>query len=132
MEADVAYVDEPDTDPPSAPSPYDMLLDPGVDFGLVFAEDGKENGGRCLRFEVVNLQAVPVVDWGLRVTLSAPVGRTFSEGLWFYEGRRADELVVLPDEDSRTIQPFDAEVGRVCLSPFGVPISIRSGDAPDP
>jgi hypothetical protein len=134
MDAEVTYVDAPDTDVPDQPKPYDVLLDPGLEFALQYTEDGMgvENGGRCLRFDVINLTSIPVVDWALDVTMSAAVGRTASEGLWFYEGASADKVVVLPDEDSRTLQPFDAESGVLCLSPFGVPIAIRGGDAPDP
>ncbi|HMV66312.1 MAG TPA: hypothetical protein PKA64_05640 [Myxococcota bacterium] len=132
MESDVTYVDDPDTDPPSLPDPYDMLLDPSIAYGLEYTYDGEENGGDCLRFEVVNLSSVPIIDWGLEVTMAGPVDRTASDGLWFYEGSNPDELIVIPDTDSRTIQPYDAEVGRVCLDPFAEPIAIRGGDAPDP
>lgn len=132
MTAEVAYVDEPDTDPPDQPDPYDFLIDPGTEFGLEFAEEGEENSGKCLRVNVINLSSVPVVDWGIVMTFPAPVGRTASDGLWFYEGDSADQIVIIPDWDSRTIQPFDAETGRVCLQPFAAPIAIRSGDAPDP
>jgi hypothetical protein len=132
MTASVSYVDSPDTDPPATPDPYDMLLDVPKEFGLQFAEEGEENGGRCLRFDVINLTNVPVIDWALEVTMVEDVARTSSEGLWFYEGRTATQLIVLPDYDSRTIQPFDAETGRVCLSPFSVPIAIRAGEAPAP
>lgn len=132
MEADVSYFDDPDTDPPDQPDPYDMLLDPGVEYGLEYTFDGTENGGDCLRFEVVNLSSIPIIDWGLEVTMAGPVDRTASDGLWFYEGSTPEKLVVIPDTDSRTIQPYDAEVGRVCLEPFAEPIAIRGGDAPEP
>lgn len=132
MDAEVSYVDDPDTDPPDRPDPYDMLLDPTISYGLEYTYDGEENGGTCLRFEVANLSSVPIIDWGLEVTMAGPVDRTASDGLWFYEGDNPNKLVVIPDTDSRTIQPYDAEVGRVCLEPFAEPIAIRGGDAPAP
>lgn len=134
MTATVVYADEPETDLGDPPLPYDFLLTPLLDFGLQFEENGvdPDNGGRCLRVSIVNLTAAPVTDWALEVTMDGPIDRVASEGLWFYAGAAADLLVILPDHDSRTIQPFDAEIGRVCLAPFAEPMEIRGGDAPLP
>lgn len=132
MSAEVVYEEEPDTDVPDASDAFGMINDPALEFGLQFAEVGQDNGGRCLQLDVVNLTSVPVIDWAVEVTFAGPVGQTASEGLWFYQGARPDQIVILPDFDSRTLQPYDSETGVLCLAPFAEPVAIRGGDAPDP
>jgi hypothetical protein len=133
MTATVEYVEPIDTDPPDVPDPYGALLDPAEEFLLNYAMDGEENGGRCMRMRVSNVTSVPMIDWSIEVTMAAIVTPTASSGLLFHqEDTTSDRLVIVPDFDSRTIQPFDFEEGRVCLKPFAEPIGIRSGEPPTP
>jgi hypothetical protein len=133
MEAVVTYHVEPVEPEPAdlLPLPYETMFGPEGTYAVEYASDGVENGGECLRVHVINLIDEPMVDWAIELTMDADTVPTYTEGLRFYAAA-SDVLIVLPDADSRMIQPFDDEVGRVCLEPLALPIGTRIGAAPEP
>jgi hypothetical protein len=133
MTADVEFYEEPEVVEPDddEPLPYATLLGPETTYAIEYAQDGVENGGECLRIHVINLLDEPLTDWAIELTMDEATTPTYTEGLRFYSASD-DVLIVLPDADSRTIQPFDDEVGLLCLEPLAVPIETRIGTAPVP
>jgi hypothetical protein len=132
MAAEVTYYVEPVLPDPAdeLPLPYETMYGAEGTYAVEYAQDGVVNGGVCLRVHVINLIDEPLLDWAIELTMDGETAPTYTEGLRFYSAA-SDVLIVLPDADSRRIQPFDDEVGRVCLEPLALPIGTRIGAAPE-
>jgi hypothetical protein len=99
------------------------LDDPTGKLGLVFDEDGVENGGTCFIVKVLNLTTDELTDWTIQVQMADAFAVTFFDDLRFIDFG-SDGLKISPDADSGNILPLGAQAGRVCLDPKVLPVAM--------
>lgn len=117
---EVTYDRTDDTDDPGSGGLFGTLVDSTNTLGLIYEEDGTENGGKCLEIKVANLTSQTLTDWKLTVTLSEAAALTHISGLLFFP-ETSTSVLVLPDADSQEIGPYGTQIGRMCTTVQVVP-----------
>lgn len=130
-----AIIDDPappvdDTGSPVTPDDtdqviYGTIVDQDAVLGLTYEADGMENGGHCLAINIVNLTSFTLDNWSVHAQMSGNVQLTAVSGLNFFTDA-PDELLTLPDANSRVVEGYSDQRGRVCMNPLRLPTAIVS------